>query len=425
MNPDNYLDSPENIHLVTRLLELGKSLCGLELGPYLTSLVSAVTELIVCEAASILEVDDDGDQLHFLAAPQIHWEVLKSVKVPVRASIVGWVFQNDQPAVIQNVKEDPRYFKGIDKAINFTTHSMSVVPIAFHGEKIGALAAVNKMGESQFTENDSVILETVASYAAISIMDSHLKTDAQESQTILSQLNRMKSDFIAITSHELRTPLGLILGHATFLRDIIPDNYRSQLDIIIRNAVRLKNIIDNITRMDNAQTGLTSLQIRQISMQTLIEGVMIPFHDEAQQKNISMHFDIGPGDFLVEGDESKISIAFSNLLRNAIKFTNPGGHVAIVLAQLPDYVTVSVIDDGIGIPSKDLPHVFERFYQVESHLTREHAGMGLGLSVAKVMIEMHGGRIWAESTEGKGSNFTFLLPLKSGQISSVNQPPSS
>jgi signal transduction histidine kinase len=117
-------------------------------------------------------------------------------------------------------------------------------------------------------------------------------------------------------------------------------------------------------------------------------------------------------DLFVEADSTKISIALNNLIKNAITFTDAGGHVRVISESLPGYVKVSVIDDGIGIPMKDLPRIFERFFQVESHLTRRHNGMGLGLAVAKVMIEMHGGRIWAESMEGRGSNFSFLLPLK-------------
>jgi signal transduction histidine kinase len=100
-------------------------------------------------------------------------------------------------------------------------------------------------------------------------------------------------------------------------------------------------------------------------------------------------------------------------VKNALTFTNSGGHVTIRSSLDTGCIKVAVQDNGVGIPAKDLPHIFERFYQVESHLTRRHGGMGLGLSVAKVMIEIHGGRIWAESTEGKGSTFTFLLPLKS------------
>ena len=132
----------------------------------------------------------------------------------------------------------------------------------------------------------------------------------------------------------------------------------------------------------------------------------------ASERNITLTAEFTGEDLFVEGDETKISIALNNLVKNAITFTDDGGHVLVKGEALPGYVKVSVIDDGIGIPMKDLPHIFERFFQVESHLTRRHNGMGLGLSVAKVMIEMHGGRIWAESLEGRGSNFTFLLPLK-------------
>jgi two-component system sensor histidine kinase VicK len=100
-------------------------------------------------------------------------------------------------------------------------------------------------------------------------------------------------------------------------------------------------------------------------------------------------------------------------LKNAITFTNDGGEVVVRGEQQPDYVKVSVKDNGVGIPAKDLPHVFDRFYQVEGHLTRRHGGMGLGLSVAKVMVEMHGGRIWVDSEEGQGSIFSFILPIHS------------
>ena len=227
----------------------------------------------------------------------------------------------------------------------------------------------------------------------------------------MARLDLMKSDFIAITSHELRTPLGLILGHATFLREVIQPDYRAQLDIIVRNAMRLKEIIDSVSNMDTVQRGMASVRARPISIRRIVEDVMASFEQTAHKKNITMQAETGEGDLVVEGDDAKISIALSNVVKNALDFTNPGGHVNIVAEQIPGYVKVSVRDDGIGIPAKDLAHIFERFYQVESHLTRKHGGMGLGLSVAKVMTELHGGRIWAESMEGKGSNFTFLLPV--------------
>ncbi len=145
------------------------------------------------------------------------------------------------------------------------------------------------------------------------------------------------------------------------------------------------------------------------------------FQEEAQKKGVSLRADTGQDDLLVDGDASKITIALGNLVKNAITFTNQGGHVFIVAEKIPGHVKVSVIDDGVGIPPRDLTRIFERFYQVESHLTRKHGGMGLGLSIAKVMVELHGGRIWVESVEGKGSNFTFVLPIDTGQANAASR----
>ncbi|HLO14917.1 MAG TPA: ATP-binding protein, partial [Anaerolineales bacterium] len=119
--------------------------------------------------------------------------------------------------------------------------------------------------------------------------------------------------------------------------------------------------------------------------------------------------------FYVNADGTKLNIALSNLVKNALQFTEAGGQVTVKVQENSSHIEVSVSDTGIGIPARDLPRVFERFFQVETHLTRRYGGMGLGLSVAKAMIELHGGRIWVESEEGKGSTFTFLLPTEHAQ----------
>jgi signal transduction histidine kinase len=333
----------------------------------------------------------------------------------MQSSVAGWVFENGQPAVIPDVEAESRHFKGADRAADFITHDLMAVPITFQGEKLGVLEVVNKISKALYTEEDLTTLETLASQAAIAIQTTHLLSEVNKSQEQMTRLDLMKSDFIAITSHELRTPLGIILGHATFLRDVIQPDYHEQVDTIVRNAMRLKEIIDSISNMDNAQRGTASLRTRLVPIKRVVEDVMESFHPEAYKKNITLIADLAKGDLLVEGDISKISIAVSNVVKNALDFTDPGGHVTIITEQTPGYVKLSVKDDGIGIPAKDLAHIFDRFYQVESHLTRKHAGMGLGLSVAKVMAEMHGGRILAESVEGKGSNFTFFLPVTQSQ----------
>jgi two-component system sensor histidine kinase VicK len=136
----------------------------------------------------------------------------------------------------------------------------------------------------------------------------------------------------------------------------------------------------------------------------------------AASKNITLEEDIRDEDLQVEADANKITVAISNLIRNALTFTDEGGQVQVMVELVTGHVQVSVKDNGIGIPASDLGLIFDRFFQVESHLTRRHTGMGLGLSVAKGMIELHGGRIWVESIEGRGSTFSFLLPLRPSQV---------
>jgi signal transduction histidine kinase len=406
----------ERIQRLERLLEISRTLsASLDLEPFLQALISAASELTGCELASILELEEGGEHLRFLAAPWFHREVLKTVKVPLNGSVAGWVLQNSQPVVVPDVAAEARHFKEVDQAAEFKTRSILAVPIIYQGETLGVLEAVNKSEQAHYTEEDLTILETLASQAAVAIQNTRLGHKAKKSLDEMARLDEMKSDFIAIASHELRTPLGLVLGHATFLREVVPADYHPQLDIIVRNAMRLKEIIDSIANMDNVQRGMASLRRNSVSIKRVVEETVDSFHQEATKKHLSLRAETGADDLIIQGDMSKISIALSNLVKNGITFTDAGGTVFIVAEQIPGYVKVSVIDDGIGIPTRDLPHVFERFYQVESHLTRKHGGMGLGLSVAKVMIELHGGRIWAESVEGKGTNFTFILPVDSGQ----------
>jgi signal transduction histidine kinase len=412
--PDQRLD---------RLLEVIRAMgASQNLETFLDTLISAAAELTSCEVASILELDEGGKQLRFTATPWFHRDLLKDIKVPLETSLAGLALQNGQPVVIPSVSAEPRHFKGAEQAARFTTRSLMAVPIIYQGEKLGVLEVVNKLEQTDYTEEDRIILETLASQAAMAIQNLHLMTRVRTSQDQITQLDRMKSSFIGIASHELRTPLGLILGYATFLREIIQPDYRPQLDIIHRNAMRLKEIIDNLANMDNLQRGVASVRARMISVRRLIEEVVDSFQSEANHKRLTLRFDPPQNDLFVEGDSPKISIALGNMITNAITFTNPGGHIEVVAASIPGHVKVSVIDDGIGIPADDLPHIFERFYQVESHLTRKHGGMGLGLSVSKVMVEMHGGRIWAESDQGKGSTFTFLLPVKSDRAVLTGDP---
>jgi signal transduction histidine kinase len=297
------------------------------------------------------------------------------------------------------------------------------VPLIVRGEVVGVLEALNKRDDTHYTEEDLTILETLGALAAQAMKNVNLERKVKVARVELAELERLKTDFIAITSHELRTPLGLILGHATFLRELVGDEYASQLDTIIRNASRLKEIVENISSVDNIQTGAARIRSHRVSLVKIAEDVVLTFQDEAKARNITLTKMVDGPEQFINVDGVKINIALSNLVKNAIQFTDSGGIVTIRIGEDTGYSKVEVVDSGIGIPVKDIPKLFDRFYQVETHLTRKHGGMGLGLSVAKSMIELHGGRIWVESEVGKGSTFTFLLPLNGSDESEESTSP--
>lgn len=412
----------ESNQRMERLIELTRSLGAVQdVEAYLQALISAAVELTHSETASILEYDREANDLRFRAVPWYHSDALASISVPINTSAAGWVVRKAAPLIIADVSKDERHFRQVDAASNFKTHSLLAVPLKQNDKVLGVFEALNKANDAHYTENDITILETLAALAVSTMQNDMLERRVRASYNEVAELDRMKSDFVAITSHELRTPLGLILGHATFLHELLNGQHSEQVDAIIRNATKLKDIIENLSNVNNYQSGLARIRQRQISVARIIEDVTASFQPIAMQKNITLRAELGAEELLVEGDANKISIAISNLIKNSITFTDLGGQVLVTAEGVPGYIRVSVIDNGIGIPPADLPRIFERFFQVESHLTRRHGGMGLGLSVAKAMIEMHGGRIWAESVAGRGSNFTFLLPIVPQQTRPISQ----
>jgi len=405
-----------------RIITLTRSLSAAQdVDSYLQTILSAAVELTDSETASILEYDREADELHFRAVPWFHRDSLTPIHVPINTSAAGWVVRKAAPLIIADVRTDERHFRQVDVASNYETRSLLAIPLKHRDKVVGVFEALNKANDAHYTEDDLTILETLGSLAVAVTQNDLLERRVQTSLHEVTELDRLKSEFIAITSHELRTPLGLILGHATFLRELLDGQYFEQVDAIIRNATKLKDIIENLSNVDNYQTGMARIRQRQVSMVRIAEEVADSFQEIAKQKGVLLKTDLGRNELLIEADGNKIAIALSNLVKNAITFTNQGGHIFITTETVPGYVKVSVIDDGLGIPPADLPRIFERFFQVESHLTRRHGGMGLGLSVAKAMIEIHGGRIWAESMVGKGSNFTFLLPLDHQQTVATSQ----
>ncbi len=400
-------------HRLEHLLEVCRNLsANLDQEQLLSAIIESASTLVGCENSSILAYDKESQSLRFVAAPFYILDSMHTMSVPIDTSVAGKVYTSGQPLAINQAEEDERIYRDVDRALKFTTRSLLAVPLIFKGKTIGVLEAVNKLQASRFSEEDVLILQTLAAQAAIALENHRLLEDSQRAYQQVIELDRMKSDFIAIASHELRTPLGVILGHATFLQETASPEQAQELEIIVKSSLRLKEIIEEFSNVDHFEHGLSRLRRGKVALSQVVQEVANSFREMSIQKEIALSTELPKTPLAIEGDAAKVAMALREVVKNALTFTNAGGQVRVRLEHVPNYARISVIDNGIGIPANEQARIFQRFYQVEKHLTRRHGGMGLGLSIARDMVEMHGGKITVDSLEGKGSRFVMLLPVK-------------
>lgn len=384
----------------------------LTLVPLLQIIIQAVTELTNTEACSILLIDKNTGELRFAEATGGLNDALKKMSVPMDSSIGGLVVRQDKPLLVRDVRNDPRWHKAVDETTRFETRSILGVPLKVRDRVIGVLEVINKKTEEGFNQDDIQIATTLSAQASIAIENARLMDELQQAYRDLSEIDQIKGDFVSIASHELRTPLAVILGYATFLRDNVSGQASEQLEIVWSSAMRLRALIDDMVNLRHIRTGEVQLERSIFSLRQLLLGVLEEFKDlvAGKQQILTTKFTPDDSPLNIDADRQKIYLVLANMVSNAVKFTPEGGRIHISVALKGHKYWINVIDTGIGIPKSEYDRIFDQFYQVEPSLTRKYQGMGLGLSLAKGMIELHHGRIWVESIVNKGSNFTVVLP---------------
>jgi signal transduction histidine kinase/CheY-like chemotaxis protein len=239
------------------------------------------------------------------------------------------------------------------------------------------------------------------------------------------RLSALKDEFLATLSHELRTPLNAILGWASMLQRGTKDEatLRRGLETIERNARAQTQLIDDLLDMSRIISGTLRLDVQLVEPDKVVEAALGTVHPAAVAKKIDLRVDLERGESMVLGDPGRLQQVMWNLLSNAVKFTPSGGTVQVMLGRDGGDVVIRVADSGIGIEPEFLPHVFDRFRQQDASITRRHGGLGLGLSIARQLVELHGGTIGVSSPGPQaGTTFTLRLPLAEPQAAAL--PPS-
>jgi len=290
-----------------------------------------------------------------------------------------------------------------------------------------AVNAVNEGAYAYFVKpvNPDEIKTTIANalkQQRLLLENKSLVENLQRSNRLLFEANeelkratQAKSEFLANMSHELRTPLNVIIGFSELMIDKVPGEINNEqgqcLTDILTSGKHLLNLINEVLDLSKIESGKMELKTTNFALSRVIEllrNTMIPMLAPRKQ---SLDVEVEEGLPLVHADKAKVRQVLLNLLDNSTKFTPNGGKLKVEATRRDDWCQVSVIDNGIGISKEDQERIFEPFCQLDNSLPEEKSGTGLGLTLAKQIIERHGGQIWVESEYGRGSRFTFTLPL--------------
>jgi signal transduction histidine kinase len=403
------------VKVLTRLAEVSMVLNSTwELDALLAYLMDAAAEITDAEAASVLLWNPTTRELYFAATTTSSAALnLINQPVPLQGSIAGAVMREQRVVQVDDVEQDSRHYAKVDETTDFQTRSIIGVPMISKNKPIGVLEVLNKRN-LPWDEDDHYYLTSLAAQAAVSIESAQLVMALQKANEEMNSLDKLKNDFIAIASHELRTPLGVILGYSSYLQQSAADDeMNDRLSKVLNSALQLRRIIEDMTNLRYLKQGQADLQQEPVRVSELLTELQNDMLTLSEAKGHHLELALPDEDATVLIDPIRIGMALTNVLNNAIRFTPPGGRICIEAeVRHGEEVWITITDDGIGLTEQQVQRVFEEFYQVEDHMTRRNGGLGIGLSIAKALIEAHGGRIWASSAGiDLGTTFTVTLPL--------------
>lgn len=299
--------------------------------------------------------------------------------------------------------------------------SSLAVPMAVMGRIIGTIE-VQSYQRQAYQQQHITAMSMAANLTAVAIENIRLLKLERTAREAAEESNRLKDEFLATVSHELRTPLTAILGWARLLEDgaLDPAMTQQAVDTIWRNAKAQAQIVDDILDVSRIITGNLYIDLHPIEVAPVVQNAINVVRPTADAKGIRIETQIENIPAMISGDANRLQQVIWNLLSNAVKFTNNGGRVTVQVTQANAAVEIGVTDTGQGISREFMPYVFDRFSQADSTTTRHHGGLGLGLAIARHLVEIHGGTIRAASRgEGQGATFTITLPLLDSKVTSI------
>lgn len=407
----------DRIKELTYLYDIAHTLTStLEREQVFDLLAAKITDMFHVEAGAMLLLDEDTQELEFVTNWVGDPEPLHGIRLKLGQGIAGQVALTHQPEVVNDAQHDERFWSNVDASTGFQTRSILCIPLLIQDRCIGVVELLNKV-DGPFTQDDLVRLNQVGSSITVALENARLYREARE-------LHAAQSRFVTSVAQELRSPLTSIQGYS----DMLLSGALGELDFSQKDSVQkiqastryLITLMGDMLDIARLETGEATLQCQPTSLKQIVTPLVSSLEQRLREKGLRLSVKISSRVPDVYVDTKRINQVLNSLLTNAYLYTLPKGRITIegkaensrwLQRRASDWVTVSVTDTGIGIAPEDQPRLFERFFRAQHPLVQEHSGRGLSLAIAKSLIELHGGEIWAESTPGQGSTFSFTLPV--------------
>ena len=401
--------------------EVGQAVSStLDLQTVLSTIVGHAVQLSGANGGVVYEYDEVKQEFHLRASQRMEDQVVEALRAtPVRLGqgTTGQAAITRAPVQVSNILEQHESTATTVRPLlaRLGYRSVLAVPLLREERIMGALTVWRKEA-GDFSQEVVNLLQTFATQSALAIQNARLFREIEEKGKQLEVASRHKSEFLANMSHELRTPLNAIIGFSEVLGERLfgelNEKQAEYTEDILSSGRHLLSLINDILDLSKIEAGRMELEVTTFHLPDAIENALTLIRERASRHGIKLNrvIDDRLGDFT--GDERKVKQVLVNLLSNAVKFTPEGGQIRVEASLGDSAVIVSVTDTGIGIAPEDQEAIFEEFRQVGTNYAQKREGTGLGLSLTKKFIELHRGKLWVESEVGKGSKFTFTLPLQ-------------
>ncbi len=411
-----------SVNELTALSEVGQAISStLDLETVLTTIVSRAVQLTGMEGGVVFEYDEAAEEFVQRAAAETGGVLAvarRGVRYRKGEGALGRTAVTLEPVQVSDITVPGAYESRVrENLIESGVRAILAVPMVRESQLIGCLG-VTRNHPGDFPSETIKLLQTFATQSALAIQNARLFREIEDKSRQLEVASQHKSEFLANMSHELRTPLNAIIGFSEVLSDRmfgeLNEKQEEYLKDIYASGTHLLSLINDILDLSKIEAGRMELELTEFDLPTAIENALMLVRERAGRRSIALHTKIDTRLGQVQADERKVRQVVLNLLSNAIKFTPEGGRIDVGAVPKDGFVEVSVSDTGIGIAPEDQEKVFEEFRQVGT-AAKKVEGTGLGLTLCRKFVELHGGRIWVKSELGVGSTFTLTLPVRSGE----------